>query len=55
MKGLILIVLVTPLVFVVATKDPHAIGQFVQVIVTIGAKLLDAVATLIIDIVNYQW
>lgn len=52
MKKVVLVLLVIPLIIVVATKDPHAAGQFVQLVVTVGAKVLDAVATLISDIVG---
>jgi hypothetical protein len=52
MKKVILILLVIPLIIVLAAKDPQGMGHLVQLIITVGAKLLNAVATLISDLLG---
>jgi hypothetical protein len=44
---LVLILLVVPLVIVLAVRDPQGMGHLVAIIFTIGAKLLDGVATIL--------
>ena len=46
-KKIVLTLLVIPLIIVMATKDPQAVGRLVVVIITVGAKLLSFVATLL--------
>lgn len=52
MNKVILTLLVIPLIIVMAAKDPQAAGHLVQVIITWGAKLLNAVATLLNDLLG---
>ena len=47
MHKLVLILLVVPLVIVLAVRDPQGMGHLVAIIFTIGAKLLDGVATIL--------
>jgi hypothetical protein len=49
---LILIFLVIPLLIVMAAKDPQGMGHLVQLIITIGAKLLNAVAALLNNLLS---
>jgi hypothetical protein len=51
-EEVILILLVIPLIIVLAAKDPQGMGHLVQLIITVGAKLLNAVATLISDLLG---
>ncbi|HUY44749.1 MAG TPA: hypothetical protein VMV92_03345 [Streptosporangiaceae bacterium] len=54
MKRLILIMLVIPLIIVMAARDPQGVGHLVELLITAGAKLLNAVATAISDLLNYH-
>lgn len=47
MRHLVLTLLVIPLIIVLAVKSPEATGHLVALIITTGAKLLDAVASFI--------
>lgn len=47
MNKLVLTLLVIPLLIVMAARDPQGMGHLVQMIFTIGAKLLDGVATIL--------
>ncbi len=47
MKKVILTLLVIPLIIVLATKSPEAAGHLVATIITLGAKLLNGVASAI--------
>jgi len=42
---LLLALLVIPLLIVMATRDPQGIAHLVEMILTLGAKLLNATAT----------
>lgn len=42
---LLLVLLVIPLLIVMATRDPQGIAHLVEMIFTVGAKLLNATAT----------
>ena len=42
---LLLVLLVIPLLIVMATRDPQGIAHLVDMIFTVGAKLLNATAT----------
>lgn len=48
MNKVILTFLVIPLVIVMAVRDPQGMGHLAQLIITLGARLLNAVA----DILN---
>jgi hypothetical protein len=52
MKRLILILLVIPLIIVMAAQDPQGAGHLMQFIIIVGAKLLNAVATIIHDLLK---
>lgn len=52
MKRLILVLLVIPLIFVLAAKDPQGAGHLVQLVIMVGAKLLNAAATIIHDLLQ---
>lgn len=52
MKKLLVLLLVIPLIVVMATKDPSSMGKLVQLVFTVGAKLLDAVAALLTSLVR---
>jgi hypothetical protein len=54
MKKLIIIVLVIPLIFVMAAKDPQAIGHFLQSVITVGAKILDTTANILNDLLGHH-
>lgn len=47
---LVLTVLALGLLLVVASRDPEGVGRMVAWVVTVGAKLLDGVAQIIIDL-----
>ena len=47
MNKLLLTLLVIPLLIVLAVRDPQGMAHLVEAIFTIGAKLLDGVATLL--------
>ncbi len=44
MKKLIVVFLIIPLIIVMVVNDPQGAGHLMQIIITIGAKLLGAVA-----------
>jgi hypothetical protein len=47
MRKVILTLLVIPLIIVLATKSPEATGHLVAAVITVGAKLLNGVASII--------
>jgi hypothetical protein len=47
MKKLIVVMLVIPLIIVLAVEDPQGAGHLVQFVITVGAKLLHATATML--------
>lgn len=47
MNKLVLTLLVIPLIIILIAKDPVGAGHLVQWIITMGARLLNAVAALI--------
>lgn len=49
---LILLLLVVALLIVMAARDPQGIGHLVAIIFTLGAKLLDGVATILNTLVG---
>jgi hypothetical protein len=44
-KKVVLVLLVIPLLIVMAAKDPQGTGHLVQFLITLGARLLNAVAS----------
>jgi hypothetical protein len=50
MRVLILLLLI-PLVLLMAIKAPETVGHFVAGVVIVGAKLLNAVATFLNDVI----
>jgi len=52
MKKLILILLVIPLIIVMVVQEPQAAGHLAQLIITWGAKLLQAVAAALNSLLN---
>ncbi len=52
MSKFVLTLLVIPLLIVMAVKDPPGVGHLVQLIITMGAKLLDVVATILNNLLN---
>jgi len=51
---LVLIALVVSLIIVMAARDPQGMGHLVALIFTIGAKLLDGLATLLDKLVGVR-
>jgi len=47
MNKFVLTLLVLPLLIVMAAKDPQSMGHLVQMIITLGARLLNGVATIL--------
>lgn len=47
MARLLVLFLIIPLVIVVATRNPQAVGHLVEAVFILGARLLNAVATLL--------
>jgi hypothetical protein len=47
LRKLILTLLVIPLVIVMTVRDPQGTGGLVELIVTVGAKLLNAAAAIL--------
>lgn len=45
MKSLIVTLLVIPLIIVMAVRDPQGTGHLVALVITLGARLLNGVAT----------
>jgi hypothetical protein len=49
---LLLTLLVIPLLIVLAVKSPRAVGHLVELVIVIGARILDGVATLLGNILG---
>ena len=47
LNKLVLTLLVIPLLIVMAARDPQGMGHLVEMIFTVGAKLLNGVATIL--------
>ena len=52
MNKLVIVLLVIPLLIVMATKDPQGVGHLVEIIIALGAKLLNATAVLLNHLVG---
>jgi len=51
-RKLILTLLVIPLMIVMVTRDPQGAGRLAELIITIGARLLNAVAVTLSDLLG---
>jgi len=49
---LLLILLVIPLLIVMATRDPQGVAHLVEMIFTLGAKLLNGTASFLISLLG---
>jgi hypothetical protein len=53
-KKIVLMLLVIPLLIVMAVKDPQGAGHLVQFVITLGARLLNAVASFLNSLLGSQ-
>jgi len=51
---LLFTLLVIPLLIVMATRDPQGVAHLVEVIFTVGAKLLNGTATFLVNLLGAQ-